>query len=347
MNVRTGQETFGSYHPNDIKEDISKFFKDNGGQVHSDNHWGLMVYNPNAAMPQYMGELPDPGNLVPGFQGQDETGNHENQNAPEPMQVAAFNPNELNRQLMQSVQSSSMNIKEGAIGTFGFNPDAVNRQLMMSVISQGGQSQYTSGGSHSSSATSAGKTSGGSSQDGTASNQNIGYNADQVNAGLYNSINYDPNNVNSANVNMPSFGTSVHGVSGSSGNSASSAGNSGTGKTSTGTGVSQVGGSQNGINKAQKAGGGNSQSSQNSAANIQQAGASMTGAVQATGIGGLGSYGPFAAGGNSGGNQNGGRILPSTRISQNGLPPGVPAGMSLSQTEADAPVANGIGGLGV
>ena len=340
MNVRTDQETFGSYHPNDIKEDISNFFNDDGEPVHSDNHWGLMIYNPNAAMAQYMGQLQEPGNLVPGFQNAGEKGNQANQNAPVPSQGVGFNPNEFNKQLMKTLQSSGYSrqnapttIKENG-AAFGFNPDTVNKELMASMLNHADQPQHMAAVNHNSP----------SHSNNHNANTGYGYNADQVNAGLYSSMNYNPNSVNSATFNMPSFSGSGSGMFADSGTSSVAGGTSSSSNNGTAPAMSNAG-----------------TQTQNTAGGIKtpfpQANSAMAGG---SGTGGMGSYNPFSvaqSGSGLAGQQTGGNIvpaprlsetgLPSQRVSQSGLPPGIPAGMKLTQTEAEKPTANGIGGLGI
>lgn len=341
MNVRTDQGTFGSYHPNDIKQDVDRFFQNGGGQVHTENQWGLMVYNPNAAMPQYMGQQQEPGNLAPGFQGGETAVDHSNQDDGEAIH-GGFNPTELNRQLMHAVQTPKYSSLGSGSGAFGFNPDAVNRQLMMSVQSHAGQSQPSPSSSQTSPADqSSNSTRGGGHQSAV---QQAGFNADKVNAGLYGSIGYNPNAVNSATFNMPSFGSSGHHASGGNpGNTATQSGASGHNiPTANGASAAAVG-SQNGQpGTGNGAAAANGQLAQTNAANVQQTGAQMAGTAHASGIGQMGGFNPFSAN-----KQTGGNVVPSTRVSQNGVPPGILPGMKLSQTETEDPVASGIGGLGV
>ena len=369
MNIRTDQDTFGSYHPNDIKADITNYFNDNGERPHSDNQWGLVLYNPNAAMSQYMGQLQEPGNLVPGGQNAGETGKQPSEQVQAP--TLGFNPDDVNKQLMKTLQKSGYSgqnapaIKTGSVG-IGFDPNAMNKELMASMFKHAEQSQKAPAGSQSTSSHIANQ------------NANTGfgikgsaYNADQVNAGLYSSMNYDPNSVNSASFNMGSFSGSGNSMPSNTGSSSSTGTTNSNGAPAAGTQSQNAAGSQSqnvaGAALSQNAAGGiksplqvGSQS-QNTASGIKspfQAG------VGAGGFGGTGSFNPFSSsqtGSGITGGQNTGQsdesIVPvssanqlglsAPSVSQLGLPPGIPAGMELSQTEAEKPTVNGIGSLGV
>ena len=432
MNMRTDQGTFGSYHPNDLVEAIATYFKNGGGQANQENHWGLMIYNPNAAMPQYMGQLQEPGNLAPGMQGVEQTKDHSIKTAAQSVRVG-FNPDTLNQKLMESIKAptysgfqSPLNLREDSSESLvhGFNPDAVNKQLMMSVHSQDHLSQLMAAGNQNVT----GSQQGSGIAHAAGSDHHVGYNADQVNAGLYSSMNYNPNAVNSATFSMPSFGGSSGEIKTSSGGSESTSSKNGTSASGNGVNVSgALGNGQGGatgqpfqtsaqggavgsgqLSQTSGQGGtkgsgqpfqtsgqggamgsgqpfqtssqggamgsgkpfqtsgqgvamgneqpfqtsgqggamGSGQLSQTSGAmGTGQTGANMAGGVQATGIGGMGPSYPFSATGTGTGSTGGG-VLPANRISQNGLPPGISEGLQLSQTEANEPTVNGIGGLG-
>ena len=388
MNMRTDEGTFGSYHPNDLVEAIGRYFENGGGETNQQNHWGLQLYNPNNAMPQYMGQQQEPGNLAPSIPATEQTGKQKD--GGHGYQVG-FNPDALNNRLMASIKapsysSSKADVTDNTKGTsvHAFNPDNVNKELMMSTQHLQTMNQNPLG-----------------AQQGSNSNQHTGYNADQVNAGLYSSLNYNPNAVNSAMFNMPSFGThgqnnggaqstdthastSAPGSQGSSGGATGPghSGQTGTGQgvatgtgqggaagfghgqggaTGTGqgggTGTGQSGTSGNGLGVANGAGQsgaqglgqssttGNGQGGNVGTSQLQQAGANLAGMPQATGIGGMGASSPFSQTG-AGTGAPGGPIQPVNGVNQNGLPPGISSGMALSQTQANDPTVDGIGGLG-
>ena len=319
MNVRTDQETFGSYHPNDIKADITNYFNSDGEQVHSDNQWGLVLYNPNAAMSQYMGQLQEPGNLVPGGQNAAETGNQPNQQT----HSVGFNPDDVNKQLMKTLQKSGYSsqnaptMMKGDAGAFGFNPDAMNKELMASMLSHADQSQQAPAANQSgiSSHTSNQNTNSGYGVNGG------GYNADQVNAGLYSSMNYNPNSVNSASFNMASFSGSGNGMFSNTG--ASSAAGASSGNSAPAAGMTNAG------TQSQNAAGTQSHNtagtqSQNAAGGIKspfQAGSGMASGSGGLGNSRMGSFNPFSSSQSGSGiaGQNDENVAPALRVSQTGL----------------------------
>ncbi|KAK3610298.1 hypothetical protein CHS0354_029764 [Potamilus streckersoni] len=124
MNLRTNQATFGSYHPHDMVQAIDNFFKNGGSQ--KENNWGLNIYNPNKAMPQYLGHLSDSaGSLVPGGSvANPSTQKTENTKG---YTHTAFDPNELNQHLLTSMNSMyNANVNNGGKNTVGYDPDKVN-----------------------------------------------------------------------------------------------------------------------------------------------------------------------------------------------------------------------------
>ncbi|KAL3859595.1 hypothetical protein ACJMK2_009809 [Sinanodonta woodiana] len=124
MNLRTDQATFGSFHPHDMAQAIDSFFKNGGAQ--KENNWGLNIYNPNKAMPQYLGHLGDSaGSLVPG-------GSLAKPSSLKPDNTkgdthTAFDPNELNQHLLTSMNSMyNANANNGGKSNGGYDPNKVN-----------------------------------------------------------------------------------------------------------------------------------------------------------------------------------------------------------------------------
>lgn len=152
MDMRTDDlALFGSYHPNDLVQAIVDFFK-NGGHT---SQWGMVVYNPNNAVNQYMGTLNTAGTLGP-----QSPSNQENPYGTVPMQdqgTALFNPSELNERLMQSAQNlagnyyinsegkSSMTTMDGSSG-MSFDADHLNQKLMEDLMKTSKESHVPEGG---------------------------------------------------------------------------------------------------------------------------------------------------------------------------------------------------------
>lgn len=130
MELRTNGNLFGSYHPNDLLNEITSFstenensktpleFDPNGHSMfpaaqHTD--WGFSNYNPLHSLEQYSGRNDDKGSAGPSQEG--------------------FNPNKLNDHLMemlkQKITESSKAQAQHIVN--GFNPDTLNSKLFHSL----------------------------------------------------------------------------------------------------------------------------------------------------------------------------------------------------------------------
>lgn len=213
MDMRTDDlELFGSYHPNDLVQAIVDFFK-KGGHT---SQWGMVVYNPNNAVNQYMGTLNTAGTLGP-----QSPSNQENPYGTVRMQdqgTALFNPSELNERLMQSAQNlagnyyinsegqSSMKTTDGSSGTsMSFDPDHLNQKLMQDLIETSKESHVPESGP---TPTTENDSTSKDTANGTADSQEnadikprpehdfSGFNPDVLNAELFSSLKYGSESAN-------------------------------------------------------------------------------------------------------------------------------------------------------